>query len=69
MWNADVTSSQRSPGLNATSSLVKAAFSAVLRERFSNATRARGMPKISASGGTKLASGAMLARNEPSPAL
>ena len=39
MWNADVTSSQRSPGFGATSALENSAFSYVLRERRSMISR------------------------------
>jgi hypothetical protein len=48
MCHADVTRSQRSPGFGWTSAAVKAAFSYVLRERFSRISRVRGTPMTSA---------------------
>ena len=48
MCHAEVTRSQRSPGFGWTSAAVKAAFSWVLRERFSRIRRVRGTPMTSA---------------------
>ncbi len=45
MWNADVTSSHFSPGFGWTRSRVKAAFSAVLRERSSYTMRDGSSPR------------------------
>ncbi len=48
MCQAEVTSSQRSPGFGFTRAAEKAAFSWVLRERFSRIRRVRGTPITSA---------------------
>jgi hypothetical protein len=67
MCCADVIKSHRSPDLGLTRSFVKAAFSAVLRDRDSNITRSREIPKVSNKGTTKLASAGTFPNRLASP--